>query len=73
MTIGIKIFETILKVAEIENNDLRGNFGKGIFFMPELAFAYSCGKSIMLNQISILGDTEYNWVREKKYKGCDTT
>ena len=61
-----KLFETILEVAKTENDDLKKRFGKGVFFMPELAFAYLCGKSIILEQSSIFGNAEYNWVREKE-------
>ena len=63
-----ELFATILKVATDENVILMEQFGKGIFFMPELAFAYLCGKSIMKNQTAIFGNIEYHWVREKEYK-----
>lgn len=63
-----KLFETILEVARKENEYLTQHFGKGIFFVPELAFAYLCGKSIIINQTSIFGNAEYSWIREKEYK-----
>jgi len=40
----MKIADTIGDVALSEDADLRRIAGKGIFFMPELAFAYACGK-----------------------------
>ncbi len=63
-----ELFSTILDVAQKENKILMEQHGKGIFFMPELAFAYLCGKSIMKNQTEIFGKADYRWVREKEYK-----
>lgn len=63
-----KLFETIVEVAKNENEELTQKFGKGIYFMPELAFAYLCGKSIMMKQNTIFNGAEYSWVREKEYK-----
>ena len=61
------LFQIILKVAIQENKCLKNEFGKGIFFMPELAFSYLCGKSIMTSD-SVTGNLQYNWVREKEFK-----
>ena len=44
MKILNKISEAIYKVAECENRRLEEIANKGIFFMPEIAFAYTCGK-----------------------------
>ena len=63
-----KLFETIYELACKENKELIQKFGKGIFFMPELAFSYLCGKSIMMEQSSIFGADDYTWVREKAFK-----
>ena len=63
-----RLFSTILQVAEDENKYLFDHFRKGIFFMPELAFSYQCGKAVMEDKTSILGNSEYSWVREKEYK-----
>ena len=60
------LFETLFKVAYDENKYLEEYFDKGIFFVPELAFAYLCGKSIMTNE-SIFGKNQYEWIREKQY------
>ncbi|MBR9859787.1 hypothetical protein GYB22_03380 [bacterium] len=47
-----------------EDEQLRALTGKGIFFIPELAFAYLCGKALFSkNEIS----KEYIWVRERTY------
>ena len=62
------LFSTILDVAQKENKILMEQYGKGIFFMPELAFTYLCGKSIMNNQTAIFGKADYRWIREKEYK-----
>jgi len=59
----IKIAETIGKVAEQEDTELK-EFNEGIFHMPELAFAYKCGKQIMKNSDMIFGDIKPKWKRE---------
>ena len=62
-----QLFSTILEVTDKENSYLIDHFRQGIFFMPELAFAYMCGKAIMENQTEIFGSNGYEWIREKKY------
>lgn len=59
------MFKIIQKVARQENALLSNTYGKGIFQMPELAFAYECGKAIKKEHPTISHDT-YNWVRELK-------
>ncbi len=65
-----KLAECICKVAEEENNELLeitenpSNATIGLFHMPELAFAYECGKHIMLNAKEIFGDNVPKWERE---------
>jgi hypothetical protein len=55
----------IINVALKEEAILR-QAGKGIFFMPELAFAYEVGKEIYFNRKSILFNENYVWKREGK-------
>jgi len=61
-----KIAETIGYVAVTEDAELRRIAGEGIFLMPELAFAYACGKAIMKNKHEIFGDIIPEWKRENK-------
>ncbi len=55
----------ITEVAKKENDVLSGIPDLGIFHMPELAFAYECGKAAMLNSAEIFGHNTPIWVREK--------
>jgi hypothetical protein len=60
-----KIANVIIDVAKREDDELRSiNHNKGIFDMPELAFAYQCGKSIMLNRHDVFGEDVPKWERE---------
>ena len=60
----------IVEVAEKENQALMTiaksglNSKIGIFHMPELAFAYECGKQIMQDAKEIFGDNIPQWCRE---------
>ena len=56
---------TIINIALREEAILR-QAGKGIFFMPELAFAYDVGKEIYLTRKAVLLDESYEWKREEK-------
>ncbi len=68
------IARKIVEVAEKENQELmtiaksdakRGVNSKiGIFHMPELAFAYECGKQIMQNANQIFENNIPKWCRE---------
>lgn len=64
------IARKIIEVSEKENQALMtiaksGTNSKiGIFHMPELAFAYECGKQIMQNANEIFGDNIPEWCRE---------
>ncbi len=64
------IARKIVEVAEKENQQLMAiaksgtNSKIGIFHMPELAFAYECGKQIMQNENEIFGDNIPEWCRE---------
>ncbi|WP_165367250.1 hypothetical protein [Aliivibrio finisterrensis] len=40
-----RIAQIICSVAESENKELSDISQEGIFHMPELAFAYECGKA----------------------------
>ena len=64
------IVEQILAVVKKENSELL-NFAEneinselGIFHMPELAFAYQCGKQVMLHAEKIFGENIPKWGRE---------
>jgi len=59
----IEIAQLIGSVAEQEERDLK-MLGEGIFHMPELAFAYKCGKKIMQDSEKIFGSMKPKWVRE---------
>ena len=58
-----KIIDVTLKEDEILQR-----IGKGIFYMPELAFAYTVGKEIYLNRKRIFDNQEVEWLRESKIK-----
>jgi len=68
-----KIAETIGDVAVTEDAELRRIAYEGIFFMPELAFAYACGKAIMENKHEIFGDDIPCWQREVDLKNGGPT
>jgi len=63
-----KITDKIIETAKNENDQLmeivNNNSNLGIFHMPELAFAYKCGKHIMQNKNNIFGDNIPQWCRE---------
>jgi hypothetical protein len=50
------------ELMQISNNDLNSELG--VFHMPELAFAYECGKQIMQNANNIFGENIPQWCRE---------
>lgn len=60
-----EIAKIIINVAESENSILFETSNEGIFFMPELAFAYECGKQIILNSEKVFGSNPVIWAREK--------
>ncbi|MBW8051727.1 MAG: hypothetical protein FVQ77_15585 [Cytophagales bacterium] len=55
----------IIDIALREDEILKG-LGKGIFYMPELAFVYTVGKEISLNGAKIFNGREFEWIRESK-------
>ena len=59
-----ELAKTICKVAENEDNILSELAGEGIFHMPELAFAYDCGKAIIEKSSKIFGTNKVKWNRE---------
>jgi hypothetical protein len=70
MTIEIsleKIADVFADVARSEDEFFSANDidGKGIFFMPEMAFAYQCGKAVMGKRKEIFGENPVNWKREE--------
>ena len=73
------IARKIVEVAEKENQQLMAiaksgaNPKIGIFHMPELAFAYECGKQIMQDVNKIFGDNIPEWSREKKLENGGLT
>ena len=60
-----KLAETILAVAREEDSALWRIAGEGIFHMPELAFAYQCGRAIMENSSRLFEGDRPVWVREE--------
>ena len=65
MEIATKISKLIFEVAKQENSTLSSLVKEGIFYMPELAFVYDCGKAIMTNSKTIFGDNTPTWKREE--------
>ncbi len=65
MDIIDNLAKLITNVAKEENNTLSRIPKLGIFHMPELAFAYECGKAAMLKSEQIFGENTPKWVREK--------
>ncbi len=53
----------IIDVALTEEKILK-SLGKGIFYMPELAFSYTVGKEIALNGERIFKNKKFEWIRE---------
>jgi hypothetical protein len=68
MNITKNILATIVTVAHEENEQLRKH-GKGIFFMPELAFSYLVGKRITSEAIKVFGTQEIQWLPETNIGG----
>ena len=62
------IRKTIFQFALEENTELEKVCKYGIFHMPELAFAYKCGKVITENRQTIFNGRDYIWLREREYK-----
>lgn len=60
-----ELAEIIIEVARREDNALSELANEGIFHMPELAFAYECGKAIMAQQSMLFAGNTPKWVREK--------
>ncbi len=60
-----EIAKIITKVAKAEDSLLLRVANEGIFHMPELAFAYECGKQIMVNSEQVFGSNTAVWAREK--------
>lgn len=53
-------------VAYEEDKWLFNKYEEGIFFMPELAYAYACGKAVMEKKMEIFGQKKIKWIREEK-------
>ncbi|OCH29970.1 hypothetical protein A6E13_19095 [Aliivibrio fischeri] len=68
-----RIAQIICSVAESENKELSDISQEGIFHMPELAFAYECGKAIIKESKSIFGETTVEWCRECDLKNGGPT
>jgi len=64
------IVDKIIEVTKKENQQLMeiahngSNQNLGVFNIPELAFAYECGKQIMQNANIIFGENIPQWCRE---------
>lgn len=61
-----EIADIFVKVAKDEDRRLNELCGEGIFFMPELAYAYACGKAVMEKKVEIFGQKKIKWIREDK-------
>ncbi|MFD2175974.1 hypothetical protein [Veronia pacifica] len=62
-----KIADIICQTARDEDIELSELANEGIFWMPELAFVYQCGKNIIREAESVFGTSEVIWCREKNY------
>ena len=65
-----RIKDLFYDVAIREDGLLRTIAGTSIFHMPELAFAYQCGKELAIRSHEIFEGIEYKWIREK-HRGRD--
>ena len=59
-----RIAETIHHVAMREDVELSELVNEGIFFVPELAFAYAVGKKIMEDRERVFSGAPVKWRRE---------
>jgi len=64
MSVANSITKSIIEIAKTENNILSSVADEGIFHMPELAFAYECGKKIMAESQTVFGRNAVKWKRE---------
>lgn len=64
-----KIAYMIGEMAKTENMELMyiTEEKQGIFHMPELAFAYACGKTIMKHRLVVFDTSEVTWHRERSF------
>lgn len=58
------LYKTISEVVESLESELFQNYKKGIFFVPELHFAFEVGKAIFRDRIEIFGIEQIEWLRE---------
>lgn len=65
-----KISSFIYSQALKENDELINLTKYGLKKMPELAFAYQCGKEIFRLRNIILNSSDYTWEREYTINGC---
>jgi hypothetical protein len=59
-----RIATVFSRVAQEEDAQLAKLCKEGIFFMPELAYSYACGKAILSETDAIFGNTKVTWFRE---------
>lgn len=59
-----RIAEILFETAISENKELSVIANQGIFHMPELAFAYQCGKAILKEAHTIFDGLSVTWIRE---------
>jgi hypothetical protein len=60
------ISRLIAAVARQENQELRP-LGRGIAFVPELAFAYLVGKAVTAQSSDIFGTPDVRWSTDELY------
>ena len=60
-----RIAREFLGIAIKNDSLLKRVNNTGIFFMPEIAFAYECGIFIAMNKSGMIESNEHHWLREK--------
>lgn len=59
-----RLAQKFLQVARREEELLASVCGEGIFYVPELAFAYLCGLEAMKDRAALFGTEDVKWRRE---------
>ena len=62
----VRMSQVLADVATAENSALQELCNEGIFFMPEIAYAYACGKELMARRSTLAPDLPMSWKREIK-------
>lgn len=67
------LYDVALDVAQREDAELHALTGTGVFFMPELAFAYAVGKEMAHRAKVIFPGETIDWQRETEVGGGGPT